>query len=282
MKAEYNRPIELAEGVHWVGFADAESGLHCNPYLIIAGEEAVLIDGGSRPDFSKVMMKILGTGVEPRQISTLIYQHYDPDLCGSIPNLEDIIGRDDLRIVSHRENNIFIRHYAVRSRLRCVEEMGLRLTLRNGRALRFFLTPYSHSAGSFVTLDESSGTLFTSDLFGTYGTGSEWNLFADIDPRCHGCANSGPRGTAPGSRYECSKVRGSCFLPGILNFHRRVMTSSKALKHAVRTIQATDPQVVAPQHGSVIKGSESIGMIGGHLAALDDIGIDGIAEAGLG
>ena len=51
--------VEIAEGIYWVGFYDAQSGLHCNPYLIVDHDEALVIDGGSRPDFVTVMMKIM-------------------------------------------------------------------------------------------------------------------------------------------------------------------------------------------------------------------------------
>ncbi|MDH3838287.1 MAG: hypothetical protein OET57_16185, partial [Desulfobacteraceae bacterium] len=54
---DYENPVEIAEGIYWVGFYDAKSGLHCNPYLIIDNEEALVVDGGSRPDFATVMMK---------------------------------------------------------------------------------------------------------------------------------------------------------------------------------------------------------------------------------
>lgn len=92
--------VRIAEGIYWVGYADKHRGLHCNPYLIVEGEEAVLIDGGNRDDFSTVMLKILRTGVEPAQITRLIYQHYDPDLCGSLPQFESIINTKELRIIS--------------------------------------------------------------------------------------------------------------------------------------------------------------------------------------
>ena len=46
--------IEIAEGVYWVGFYDYQSGLHCNPYLIVDQDEAIVIDSGSRPDFPSV------------------------------------------------------------------------------------------------------------------------------------------------------------------------------------------------------------------------------------
>ena len=74
--------------------------------MIREGDEAVLIDGGNRDDFSAVMLKILRTGLQPAQIKRLIYQHYDPDLCGNLPQLEALINTKELRIISHAENNV--------------------------------------------------------------------------------------------------------------------------------------------------------------------------------
>ena len=34
---DYKEYIEIAPGVYWVGFYDKKAGLHCNPYLIVAG-----------------------------------------------------------------------------------------------------------------------------------------------------------------------------------------------------------------------------------------------------
>ena len=116
-KIDYENPVEIAEGIYWVGFYDAKSGLHCNPYLIVDNEEAIVIDGGSRPDFATVMMKILQTGLEPHHINALLYQHYDPDLCGSIPNFEDIIESSSLRIISDESSLMFIRHYSASSQM---------------------------------------------------------------------------------------------------------------------------------------------------------------------
>jgi flavorubredoxin len=78
---DYSGPVQIADNIYWVGFSDEKAGIQCHPYLIMEGSEAVLIDGGSRDDFSTVMLKILRTGADPRNIKRLIYQHYDPDLC---------------------------------------------------------------------------------------------------------------------------------------------------------------------------------------------------------
>ena len=32
-KLDYDGPIEVAEGIYWVGYADDNAGLHCNPGL---------------------------------------------------------------------------------------------------------------------------------------------------------------------------------------------------------------------------------------------------------
>jgi flavorubredoxin len=187
INVNYENPVEIAEGIYWVGFYDAESGLHCNPYLIIDNGEAIVIDGGSRPDFATVMMKILQTGINPNQIKALLYQHYDPDLCGSIPNFEDIIENSNLKIISDESSSMFIRHYSVSSLMVSIEDVNFRYTFPSGRTLQFIKTPYSHSSGSFVTFDQKSGMLFTSDIFGSYGT--EWELFLKLEPQCIDCVN---------------------------------------------------------------------------------------------
>lgn len=55
LNLNYDRPVKIADDTYWIGFYDKVSGLHCNPYLIVDGDEAVVIDGGSRPDFPIVM-----------------------------------------------------------------------------------------------------------------------------------------------------------------------------------------------------------------------------------
>ncbi|MDP2982425.1 MAG: MBL fold metallo-hydrolase, partial [Candidatus Latescibacter sp.] len=128
----YDQPIKIADDVYWVGFYDMELNLHCNPYLIIDNGEAVLIDSGSRPDFPTVLMKILQTGISPNQIKALIYHHYDPDLCGNIPSFEDIIGADNLQLISAKENMPYIRHYSVSFPLITLEESGFRYSFTSG------------------------------------------------------------------------------------------------------------------------------------------------------
>jgi len=263
---DYESPVEIAEGIYWVGFYDEQSGLHCNPYLIIDNNEALVIDGGSRPDFATVMMKILQTGIDPNQIKALLYQHYDPDLCGSIPNFEDIIQSSSLKLYSDKSSLMFIRHYSVSSLMVPIEDVNYRYRFSSGRTLQFIKTPYSHSAGSFVTFDQKSGMLFTSDIFGSYGT--EWELFLELRPQCIDCRNL----------KKCPENRKNCPINDILNFHKIIMPSRKALKYAFKEILEVPFSTIAPQHGSIINDRNIMRYVFELLISEKQIGIDRIIE----
>lgn len=263
----YDRPIEIADHIYWVGFDEKLSNFHCNPYLVVEGDQAVLIDAGSRPDFAVVMMKILQTGISPDQIIALIYQHPDPDLCGSMSNMVDICANPELRILSEPDNNIFLSYYIERENrhlLKALDEYGFSFTF-GGRNLNFFKTPYAHASGSFVTYDERTKTLFTSDLFGSLSR--QWDLFVQLTDDCYVCRD-----------YELCSSRGKhCPLKDILEFHQKVIPSEKALKYAMDVIGSLDVRMIAPQHGSIVTAKKDIDFLIKCLGALKGVGIDGIS-----
>jgi flavorubredoxin len=263
MEQDWQRPVEIAPGVFWVGFYDVPEGFHCNPYLIMDGDEAVLIDGGSRPDFPVVMMKILQTGCLPTQIRALIYQHYDPDLCGSIPNLEEMIARPDLQIIAAWPNHMFITHYAARSRLCSFKEIDHRFRFSSGRELQFVETPYAHSQGSSVTFDSATKTLFSSDLFGNVS--HSWELFLELTPECRTCRDF----------LNCPQGRG-CPLSDLQKFHRHLMPAKACLEYALQQIEPLPFAMIAPQHGSILRTKEDGRFVLELLKNLDLVGIDGI------
>lgn len=261
---DYSYPVRLADGVFWVGYHDPDSELHCNPYIIIDNDEAVLIDGGSRPDFPYVMMKILQTGIHPSSISAMVFHHYDPDLCAGIPNFEDIIGRQDLKIITDIQNRAFIRHYSASSEIFTLEEMNHEYVFRSGRRLKFYNTPYAHSAGSFVTFDTVSKTLFSSDLFG--GFGREWSLFLNYSKDCMICKDYS----------DCPNKRKVCAVDDMLSFHQRIMPSNRVLKMALEIMASIPFEMIAPQHGSVIVKPENILFVFRKLGGLENVGVDAL------
>ncbi len=260
----YDRPIRIAEGIYWVGFYEERTNLHCNPYLIVEGEGAVLIDGGSRPDFAVVMTKILQTGVDPKRIEALIYQHYDPDLCGSISNMIDICENPGIKILSETSNSVFINYYVEKTRHRLFKniDMDNNSFSFQGRTVTFFSTPYCHNEGSFVTYDKKTKTLFSSDLFGSFS--SKWDLFLHLTKECYTCPDYN----------NCPNGNDYCPIPDIIDFHRKIMPGGKALQYAMKVIRGIDIEIIAPQHGSVLTGKKDIGFVIDLLASLDGVGID--------
>ena len=261
-KLDYSDYVEIADGIYWVGFADRKAGLHCNPYLVVEDDEAVLIDSGSRNDFSTVMLKILRTGTNLKNIARLIYHHYDPDLCGNIPHMEEMIGSDDLKILSHYENHIFINYYSPHSPKECIEEMGFVYEFKSRRRLEFIRIPYAHSPGSFVTYDTKTKTLFSSDLFGSYDV--NWDLYADIFDQCGSCD------PVP----VCPLTDKPCHVVSVWDFHKRVMPSTKSLKNAINRVEALDIMLIAPQHGRIFRTPASAKIIIEKVKELKSAGID--------
>ena len=255
-------PVRIDDGIFWVGYSDNNSGLHCNPYLIVEGEEAVLIDGGSRDDFSNVMLKILKAGINPIQIKRLIYQHYDPDLCGSLPQFEELINHDKLKIISHSENNIFIHYYSAKTEKVDFRDLNCRYIFESGRYLEFFATPYCHQPGSFITYDSKTKTLFSSDLFGSFD--NSWTLNLELNEHCRECTDF--------NNCKCSKEL--CKIKGIKEFHQKVMTSNLAAEHTLKMIEKLDVNRIAPQHGSIIHRKEDVETILRHLKTVKNVGID--------
>lgn len=259
---DYLRPLEIAQGIFWIGFIDSSAGLRCNPYLIIDGDEAVLIDDGSRDDFSTVMMKILRTGLDPSRIKRLIYQHFDPDLCGNLPHLEAVINSQDLQIISHRSNNTFINFYSSTSKKQCIESLDYSYTFGNGRRLEFIMTPYAHAPGNFMTYDCKTKTLFTSDLFGSYD--QLWDLYMGDLSSCTDCE----------ATDICPLNNQKCPVRGILTFHERVMNSAASLRYAMDQVESKEVSLLAPQHGGLINSPQQMSIVIQKIRALEHVGFD--------
>jgi len=266
MVEKYDRPIQVADNIFWVGFRDEQSKMTCNPYLVVEGNQALLIDSGSRTDFAVVMMKILQTGIDPKNVVGLIYQHYDPDLCGSMPNFIDMFDNPDLKIISHRANNSFISFYISREKyhlLDSIDNYDYCFDL-GGRKLEFIPTPYAHSPGSFVTYDNRTRTVFSSDLFGSSAT--HWDLFVVLNDECFTCDDFD----------NCPNRMASCHLKEMIAFHRKILPCRKALRYAMGKIKNIDIDRIAPQHGSILSRRKDINYIIETLEGLEKVGIDAI------
>ncbi len=223
-KLDYENPVAVTDEIFWAGFHDKEASLHCNSYLLIDEEEAIFIDPGSISHFPIIMRKVLDL-VNPDQISTLVAQHQDPDVCGNLMIVEDMIDNPNLKIAAHINTIRLIRHYGIRSEFYAVEENDYRLTLKSGRVLEFIFTPYLHSPGAIATYDPKTKSLFTSDIFAAIDR--KWTLFAEGD-----------------------------FLSPMDAFHQVYMPNNAVLKKCMERFEKMEIDRLIPQHGSILEGDD--------------------------
>lgn len=160
-------PVELAPGVYHLGVKDGQNAWANIPYLVVEGDEAVVIDPGSaKPEFYSCVLRKIHRVIDPRMIRHIIVQHQDPDLCAAVPLLEKLVS-PDAKVYAPVEAMLLLQHYGYTCPTVAVDD-GDTLTIAGRRTLTFFMTPYAHFVGSMVTYDARTKTLFSSDAFGGF------------------------------------------------------------------------------------------------------------------
>ncbi|MBF0432404.1 MAG: diguanylate cyclase [Fibrobacteria bacterium] len=216
------KPIEIAEDIFWLGIKNGEENLQCNPYLIKAGAENILIDPGSVLDFNEVS-KNLQTLVPLSEITHIILSHQDPDLCSSLPMFER--AGVNATFVTHWRTMVIIKYYGIISKAYHVNENNFLLQLNNGRELKFLHAPYLHFPGAILTFDEKTETLFTGDLFGAFTINSlNDDIYADEQ-----------------------------YIESMKAFHEHYMPGNEHLRPIMENLLNMPIKLIAPQHGSIIK-----------------------------
>ena len=214
---------DLGDGIHWVG-VDTQDSFRCNPYLLIDGDEAVLIDPGGLLTAHGVVARVRELA-DTTSIRYIIAHHQDPDVISAVNYLRKLV-HPDCKVVCHSRMSVLIRHFGAGFPFMDIDKSGWQLTFGTGRTLKFAHTPYLHSPGAIVTYDARSQTVFTSDLFG--GITEKWKLEA-----------------------------GSNYLDQIVAFHVNYMPSVNILATGIENIRSLGPiRRIAPQHGSIIQGAD--------------------------
>ncbi len=213
--------IEIADSIYWIGMYLENDPFQCHPYLIENGNESILVDPGSMLEFKETIRKIK-TIIDMKSIKYIILHHQDPDLCAAVPEIEKLIDRDDLLIVTHSRMSLLIKHYLITSNYYEIDKNNNQLITSNGYKLDFFTTPYCHSPGAFVSYEPQTKTLFSGDIFG--GIEESWEFYADEN------------------YFEKAK-----------EFHEEYMPSKDIFNYALNKIEKLDINIIAPQHGSIIK-----------------------------
>ena len=214
--------VEIADRVWWVGHYMHGDDFQSHTYLIENGSQSVLIDPGSQLTFSNTLSKIEEV-IPFSQIRYFICHHQDPDIASAMPLVEKRINREDCLLVTHGRAAALLKHYDLKIAFWLIEENNWKLKLED-RQLNFVFTPYLHFPGAFCTFDSASKILYSSNMFGAFT--DEWSLFAKDE-----------------KYFEYMRP-----------FHEHYMPAQEILLHGLLEIEKYPIDMIAPQHGSIIKG----------------------------
>ena len=222
MSLDFSKPIEIAEDIFWVGYYVPDDPFQCHVYLIRNGEESILIDPGSELVLPVVLEKIYSL-VPLKNIKYVVMHHQDPDITSCYSMLEKLFPSGERYIVTHWRTQTLLKHYGWKTPFYLVDKNDWNLKAGE-RELEFIFTPYAHFPGAICTFDKKTKTLFSSDIFGAIS--EKFFLFAEDSED---------------------------YYKGVEFFHKHYMPSKAVLQCALKEIMSKNPELIAPQHGSIIK-----------------------------
>ncbi len=174
-----NHPILLFEEnnhkIYWLGI-DEDTAFRCNVYMICDDEEYIIIDPGNRSYFEVVKEKVAQI-TDPRNVSSLILCHQDPDVCASFVDWLDF--NNKITIISSARTNVLLPHYGKSDYNFYDITINKTLTFKSGKILEFIEAPFLHFAGAFTTLDKTANFLFSGDIWAALDI--DWKLVVNED-----------------------------------------------------------------------------------------------------
>lgn len=168
--------VPINDHLHYIGVNDRETqlfeamwplpdGVAYNSYLM-TGEKNILLDLvkiNTVGVFTEKLQEVLGD----KPLDYIVVHHAEPDHSSGILSILDLY--PDAKIVCNKKTVDFLEnYYNIKDNLIIVED-GETLELGN-RKLTFYMTPMVHWPESMVSFEEETGTLFSQDIFGGFGT----------------------------------------------------------------------------------------------------------------
>ena len=162
------------ENILFEGLWEIPNGVSLNSY-IIKGDKTAIVDGvcgwDGVPDSLFALLDELD--IDPKSIEYLIINHMEPDHSGWIEDFKKI--NNDFKILcSKKSKDLLDAFYGHTEQIECVGD-GDTIDLGKGHVLSFVEIPNVHWSDTIATLDQLTGTFFTCDAFGSFGSVSHSN-----------------------------------------------------------------------------------------------------------
>ncbi|MBQ7262831.1 MAG: FprA family A-type flavoprotein [Synergistaceae bacterium] len=223
------------EGIWWTGVEDRATdlfesmwslpmGVAYNAYVVLGASATAAIDTVKGPWADEHIHKV-ERALGGRALDYLVVDHMEPDHAGLVAQMR--ARWPGMQIVGNAKTMPMLKGYhGVEGGTIEVADGGS-LDL-GGRALSFHTVPMLHWPESMVTFDPSTGTLFSSDVFGGFGV-HEGGLFDDERPR---------------ARWEGEMLR---------YYATIVARWSKVAQGALKKLGTLDIKAIFPSHGTLFR-----------------------------
>jgi flavorubredoxin len=203
---------------------EEEGIVQVNQYIIVDGNEAVLLDPGGAHVFARVLAEVSEV-VDLENVRHVFFTHQDPDVVSGVTLWLSILPNAKVYMSSLWVR--FLPHFGIydQKRIVAVPDKGGRIRLSSGVDLKILPAHYLHSTGNLVLYDPVARILFSGDIG------------AAIFPK--------------GGRYQIAE-NWEEHVKLMEAFHQRYMTSNTVCKKWVDVVKKFDIDYIAPQHGAVM------------------------------
>src|SRR6056297_1474733 len=224
----YCLPVNLESYKLFEGMWPMPNGISINSY-IVQGEKTALIDlledVGTKPaDFDAEMASI---GISAKDIDYLILNHMEPDHTSWLPVFH--ARNPDMKIILTSKAKQLLKDFCgIENNVEVIKD-GDSLDLGKGKVLTFYETPNIHWPETMMTYESSSGTLFSCDAFGPYGTLND--VYFDD---------------------QLSTSQHDFFINEALRYYANIVSSfSTFVSKGIPRLSTLDIKVIAPSHGII-------------------------------
>lgn len=158
------RTHEIADGIYRISTFLPEANLSFDQFLIV-DENPLLFHTGQRLLFPQTVEAVRRV-IDPAKLRYISWSHLEADECGALnqfleaaPQAEPVHGQLGVMVN--------VNDYAIRPAKAMADEEVLNL---GEKKLRFMVTPHvPHAWDAILVFEETTGTLFASDLFTMFG-----------------------------------------------------------------------------------------------------------------
>jgi len=234
--------VKLANDIYWIGanvytedlfegIWPTPNGVTLNAY-VVKGDKTAVIElvrewGGAS---LTLLQNLKSLGVAPQDINYIVLNHLEPDHSGFTYTLRNLAPNAEI-ICTQRGTALVDGFYGIKDNVRAVKT-GDTLDLGQGKEIVFAEIPNVHWPETMVSFEKSSGILFSSDAFGSFGA-FRGSIFDDEQP-----AVNKPYWEAEMLRYYANIV--ATFSPSVLK--------------AIDALKSLSVRMIAPAHGLIWRG----------------------------